>query len=159
MRGVSVKGISLYKGFLCIAFPVYIDIHAYGMSLCKGFPFIKDFLYKESLCIYIYIYIPIYIHLYIYISIYLFTYVYIYIYIHTYIYVVRQGGCEHLFVHMYIICLSRAWGQVGSQKKKGKGSEGLNLESESYFIRARIPQRHASDLRNLQGLNPELPDS
>ena len=30
---------------------------------------------------------------------------------------------------------------------------------KSYFIWARIPQRHASNLRNLQGLNREIPDS
>ena len=80
-----------------------------------------------------------------------------------YIYVVREGGCDylrtHVFIRMYAILLSRAWDHVGSQKKVRKQSEGLNLESESYFIRARIPQRHASDLRNLQGLSPELPQS
>ena len=33
------------------------------------------------------------------------------------------------------------------------------MKSESYFIWARIPQRHASNLRNLQGLNPEALES
>ena len=60
---------------------------------------------------------------------------------------------------MYAILLSRAWDHVGSQTKIRKGFEGLNLESESYFIRPRIPQRHASDLRNFQGLNPEVLES
>ena len=52
--------------------------------------------------------------------------------------------------------LSRAWDHVGSQDKIRKRAEGLKLKSKSYFIRARIPQRHASNLRNLQGLSPEV---
>ena len=44
-------------------------------------------------------------------------------------------------------------------KIKRKRAEGLKLKSKSYFIWARIPQRHASNLRNLQGLNPEVLES
>ena len=89
----------------------------------------------------------------------LYVYIYIYIYIYTYIYVVRQGGCVYLFVYTCVVLLSRAWGHVGSQDKIRKRAEGLNLNSESYFIRARIPERHASNLRNLQDLNPEVLES
>ena len=77
----------------------------------------------------------------------------------TCIYVVRQGGCDDSFVHTYVIILSRAWDRVGSQDEIRKRAEGFDLKSKSCFIRARIPQRHAPDLRNLQGLNPELPKS
>ena len=49
--------------------------------------------------------------------------------------------------------------QVGSQDEIRKHAEGLKLKSKSYFIWARIPQRHASNLRNLQGLNPEVLES
>ena len=87
------------------------------------------------------------------------SYLFVYIYIYTYIYVVRRGGCDYLFVYTHVLLLSRAWDHVGPLGKIRKRAEGLKLKTESYFIRARIPQRHASDLRNLQGLNPELPQS
>ena len=109
----------------------------YGMSLYRGFPFIRYFL----VCVYIYIY------------------THIYIYIYTYIYVVRQGGCDYLFVYTYVLLLSRAWDHVGSQDKIRKRAEGLKLKSKYNFIWARIPQRHASNLRNLQGLSPEVLES
>ena len=109
------------------------------MSLYKGFPCIKDFL----VCLYKY----------------KFLFICLYIYIYTYVYIVRQGGCDYLFVYTYVILLSRAWDHVGSQNKIRKRGEGLNLKSEYYFIRARIPERHASNLRNLQGLNPEILES
>ena len=66
---------------------------------------------------------------------------------YTYIYIVRQGGCDHLFVYTYVLLLSRAWDHVGSRDKIRKRAEGLKLKSKSYFIWARIPQRHASNLR------------
>ena len=120
-----------------------------------------------------YIYIYIYIHtymkgtyiyislsIYLYIQICMYVYIYIYIYIYTYIYIVCEGGCDYLrtylFILMYAILLSRAWDHVGSQDKIRKRAEGHNLKSKSYFTRARIPQRHASNSRNLQGLNPEV---
>ena len=86
-------------------------------------------------------------------------YINIYIYIYTYTYVVREGGCDYLrtylFIHMYAILLSRAWDHP-KIKYVRKRAEGLKLKSKSYFIRTRIPQQHASNLRNLQGLNPEV---
>ena len=103
------------------------------------------------MCIYSYLYLFIYIRIYI--------YIYIYTYIYTYIYVVRQGGCDYSFVYTYVMFLGRAWDYVGSQDKIRKRAEGLNFKSEAYFIRARIPQRHASNLRNLQGRNPEVLES
>ena len=90
---------------------------------------------------------------------YVYIYICIYLFVYTYIYIVRQGGCDHLFVYTYVVLLSRAWDHIGSQDKMIKRAEGLNLKSESYSIRARIPQRHASNLRNLQGLNPEVLES
>ena len=90
---------------------------------------------------------------------YIYIYSYKYIYIYTYIYVVRQGGCDYLSVSTYVLLLSRAWDHVGSQDKIRKRAEGLKMKSKSYFIWARIPQRHASNLRNLQGLNPEILES
>ena len=63
-------------------------------------------------------------------------------------YVVRHGGCDYLFVYTYVLLLSRAWDHVGFQDRTRKRAEGLKLKSKSYFIWARIPQRHASNLRN-----------
>ena len=119
-------------GCLCMG-----DFLLYGISLYKGFP---------CVCIYMYIYI------------YKDSYLYLYI-IYTYIYVVRQGGCDYLFVYTYVLLLSRAWDHVGSQDKIRKRAEGLKLKSKFYFIWARIPQQHASNLRNLQGLNREVLES
>ena len=64
-----------------------------------------------------------------------------------------------MFVYTYVLLLSRAWGHVGPQDEIRKRAEDLNLKTGSYFIRARIPERRASNLRKLQGLNPELPQS
>ena len=94
--------------------------------------------------------------MYTYIYIYIYIILYIYIYTYTYIYVVRQGGCDYWFVYTYVLLLSLAWDHVGSQDKMRKHAERLKLKSKSYFIWARKPQRHASSLRNLQGLNPEV---
>ena len=82
-------------------------------------------------------------------------YVYIYIYLHLR----SSPGWLRLFVYTYVLLLSRAWVHVGSQNEIRKRAEGLELKSKSYFIWARIPQRHASNLRNVQGPNPELLES
>ena len=88
-----------------------------------------------------------------------------FIYIYKYVHIRSSSGrlrlftyeFVHMYVRMYAILLSRAWDHVGPQKKIRKRAEGLNLRSESYLILARIPKRHASNLRNLQGLNPKFP--
>ena len=58
----------------------------------------------------------------------------VYICIYTYIYVVRQGGCDYLFVYTYVLLLGRAWDHVGSQDRIRERAEGLKLKSKSYFI-------------------------
>ena len=107
-----------------------------------------------NMCIYIYIHMLLFIFDYLPC---IYIYIYIYIYTPTYTYFVRAAAIIDLLI------LSNSFGpSLGScwvPEKIRKRAEGLNLKSESYFIRARIPQRHESDLRNLQGLNLELTHS
>ena len=93
------------------------------------------------------------------IHIYIYIYIYKFLYVYTYIYVVRQGGCDYVLVCTYVLLLSRAWDHVASQDKIKKRAEGLESKSKCYVIWARVPQRRASSLRNLHGLNPEVLES
>ena len=113
---------------------------------------------KGTYYIYIYIYIYVYIYIYIYIKVrlsisimYIYTYIYIYIYVHIRSSSGRLRLFTYAFVHTYVRTYVRnifepSLGSCWAPEKIRK-REGLNLKSESYLILARIPKRHASNLR------------